>query len=317
MQDWQRAMAMLERLAGARTISPAESERLVSDIMRACGHIVTDQGFVGSGEGADCFVDAVLDGRRQRLAFEVKWTDRQADVESVEQARRMRELGRFDRTMVISRAGFSQRAHELAKSLALGEVDLLTPADLKNWLLKHRKTGSLDRDCVSIVRGAMRDLARRLAERPEELPTIEWRDLERILRETFEVLGFNVVLTRSSKDGGFDLELTSTAAGAKNVYLVEVKHWSKQKPGSSHLKKLIEVTASRKATGGLLLSTSGFAGTIYSGIAEVSAPVRLAGAEKVIALCRVFHRLGTGYWDHGRDLQGELYSGTSALTEKP
>jgi predicted RecB family endonuclease len=188
MQDWQRAMAMLERLLSARAILPAESERLVSDILRACGHTVTDQGFISSDEGADCFVDAVLDGRRQRLAFEVKWTERQADVKSVEQARRTRELGRVDRVMVISRAGFSPRAQELAKSLALGEVDLLTPDGLRNWLLKHRETGSHDRDCVSIVRGAMRDLARRLAERPEELATIEWRDLERILRETFEVL---------------------------------------------------------------------------------------------------------------------------------
>jgi restriction endonuclease Mrr len=113
------------------------------------------------------------------------------------------------------------------------------------------------------------------------------------------------------------LELNSVSAGASDVYLVEVKHWSKQKPGSSHLKKLIEVTTSRRASGGLLLSTSGFARTVYSGIAEISAPVRLAGPAKVIALCRAFHRLGTGFWDHDRDLQEELFCGTTALGEKP
>lgn len=83
---------------------------------------------------------------------------------------------------------------------------------------------------------------------PDELATVEWRDLERLLREVFEGIGFHVILTRPSKDGGFDLELTATERGQKQVYLVEVKHWSEQKPGTVHVRKLIKVTASRKAT---------------------------------------------------------------------
>jgi hypothetical protein len=63
-------------------------------------------------------------------------------------------------------------------------------------------------------------------------------------------------LTRPGKDGGFDLELSSTEGGQKRVYLVEVKHWTDQKPGPAHLKKIISVTASKRADGGLLLSTS-------------------------------------------------------------
>jgi hypothetical protein len=46
-----------------------------------------------------------------------------------------------------------------------------------------------------------------LAENPEQLDTVEWRDLERIMRETFEGLGFDTFLTRSTKDGSFDLQL--------------------------------------------------------------------------------------------------------------
>ena len=63
----------------------------------------------------------------------------------------------------------------------------------------------------------MRELARRLALHPEELPTVEWRDLERILRETFEGIGFDTKLTRSTKDGGFDLELTIAEKDAARV----------------------------------------------------------------------------------------------------
>ena len=64
-----------------------------------------------------------------------------------------------------------------------------------------------------------------------------------------KAMGAEVVLTRSGKDGGFDLELTVTTKSVKSTYLVEVKHWTEQKPGAGHLKKLIEVTARRGATG--------------------------------------------------------------------
>lgn len=315
MSGWHKAMTMLDRLESAKTLTPPDCERLVSDVLRACGHVVTDQGFVGTEAGADCFVEAQIDGNRQRIAFEVKWSNKQADVEAVHQALRMRELGKFDRTMVIARAGFSQQAQALANTSALGQVDLLSPGDLRNWLLKHRPSEATEPKQSLIIRAAMREIARLIAEHPEELATLEWRDLERVLRESFETLGFSVWLTRPGKDGGFDLELTTIVDGTKAVYLVEVKHWSDQKPGSSHLKKLIEVTTSRKASGSLLLSTSGFTRTIYSGIVEFSAPVHLAGSEKVISLCRAFHRIGTGYWQEAKDLQAELFSGTKRLGE--
>lgn len=58
-----------------------------------------------------------------------------------------------------------------------------------------------------ILRTAMREIAMAIAENPSFLKEIEWRDLERALREIFEKLGFETELTRSMKDGGFDLRL--------------------------------------------------------------------------------------------------------------
>ncbi len=161
----------------------------------------------------------------------------------------------------------------------------------------------------------MQQLARAVAERPEVLAKIEWRELEKVLREVFEGIGFGTKLTRPGKDGGFDLELSTAEGGQKRLYLVEVKHWAEQKPGPAHLRKFISVTASRQATGGLLLSTSGFSGTVYSGIAEFSAPVRLAERGKVVALCRAYYRLRSALWLEDVSLHQTLFSGTRALGE--
>src|SRR5271165_1604980 len=153
----------------------------------------------------------------------------------------------FDRAIVVSRAGFTRAAREQAESL--GEIDLFSPSDLWNWLSKQVQPEQLNKTCANIIRNARRELARRLALHPEEMPTVEWRDLERILRETFEGTGFDTELTRSTKDGGFDLELSITEQGQRTVYLVEVKHWSDQKPGKGHLKKLTKENSEEKIRG--------------------------------------------------------------------
>ena len=80
----------------------------------------------------------------------------------------------------------------------------------------------VDLPVVAIVAEFSRALARRLALSPGELADVEWRDLERLLAEVCGALGFETILTRSGKDGGFDLELRADG----NTYLVEVKHWS-------------------------------------------------------------------------------------------
>ena len=76
-----------------------------------------------------------------------------------------------------------------------------------------------------IVRNAMKALVIAIAENPEYLHDVEWRDLERILREVFETMGFDTKLTRSGKDGGFDLQLQCDESGKQKTFLVEVKHW--------------------------------------------------------------------------------------------
>ena len=163
----------------------------------------------------------------------------------------------------------------------------------------------------------MRQLAQLIAEHPEVLSSIEWRELEKVLREAFEEIGFDTKLTRPSKDGGFDLELTTTESGQRQTYLVEVKHRTEQKPGPSHLRKFVDVTALRQATAGLLLSTSGFTRTMYGGIFEFLLPVHLGEGDKVVSLCKIYYRLRSALWIEDTSFQDTLLSGTRAIGVQP
>jgi restriction endonuclease Mrr len=215
--------------------------------------------------------------------------------------------------MIVSRLGFSTEALQHADTIGLGQIDLFGPEHLRNWLSKQTEPPAAGSKCETIVRQAMRDIAKALVQHPEELAKVEWRDLERLLREVFEGIGFDTNLTRSTKDGGFDLELTVVEAGQREVYLVEVKHWAEKKPGISHVRKLVKVTASRQATAGVLLSTSGFTRPLHSGINEFLTPIHLGASEKLISLCRTYHRASCALWVEDASLQETLLSGTRSL----
>jgi hypothetical protein len=106
------------------------------------------------------------------------------------------------------------------------------------------------------------------------------------------------VLTRSTKDGGFDLRLTFEEHGRKTTHLVEVKHWSApSRPGSAVLQHFAHVVARETAEGGLLLSTSGFAENAAEGLTESEQRLlRLGNDTKVISLCKTYYKLNSEIW---------------------
>lgn len=310
MADWDLALALLERFERGERMLPADATKMVSAVFSACGSPVVDSGFMESERGVDLYIETTLSGRPQRLGVEVKYSRGPADEASVRQLLALRSFDHFDRSLIVSRAGFTPAALRLATANEVGMLDLLAPADLRNWLAKHAPQQAPDQSVDHVIRASMKALALRIAQVPAELASLEWRDLERVLREVFDGLGFDTRLTRSGKDGGFDLELIQVRNGEKSTYLIEVKHWTAQKPGLAHLKKLVQVTASRRASAGVLLSTSGFASTVYAGLAEISAPVRLGDGEKVVSLCKAYYRLDSAIWVEATDLESTLFDGT-------
>ncbi len=296
--DVSDALGMLVRFETDEALLPQAGEQLIGAVLRASGFAVTNSGFIESDTGVDCFFETRQDGALRRIGVDIKQSMRRpVEEDAVLQALHLQDSGQFNRMIVISRKGFTTGARDRAMAEGLGKIDLFGPGDLANWLSRYtEKEISAPNKATAIVRGAMRGLARLIAEDPRELANVEWRQLEQILHEVFEGLGFETRLTRSGKDGGFDLELKTRQDGNEETYLVEVKHWTTKKPGPKYLNKLIEVAASRAATGGVLLSTSGFAETIYKGIVEWPVPVRLGDRDKVVSLCKAYARLSTGLW---------------------
>jgi predicted RecB family endonuclease len=302
---------MLGRFEADPPLLGEEADRLVQSILRCCGYAVADSGFVENHDrGVDCYFVAPIEGRHQRVGVEVKSTPRKTGVDAVARALAIAQRGEFDRSWIIARSGFTHEAERLADSQGPGKVDLLTPADLRSWVAKQSSDADGQERDVAIIRQAMQQLACEIALNPESLHRREWRDLERILREVFERIGFDTRLTRPGKDGGFDLELSMRDEWGPKTYLVEVKHWSEKQPGSAVLKKLVKVSIERTVDGAILLSSSGFTKTINSGLLEAAAPpVRLGGKTKLVSLCRTYYRLSTGYWLE-EPLPATLYSET-------
>ncbi len=163
-----------------------------------------------------------------------------------------------------------------------------------------------------IIRTTMRSIACQVARNPALLQEVEWRDLERVLREVFEGLGFETRLTRPAKDGGFDLELRFTEQGEPRVYLVEVKHWVQgSRPGLDIVSDLFEVVVRQGASGGVLLSSSGFTQGARTGRTEiVRQNVRLGGGDKIVSLCQHFIENEAGLMVPVPSLPDMLLAGT-------
>jgi CRISPR/Cas system CSM-associated protein Csm3 (group 7 of RAMP superfamily) len=121
----------------------------------------------------------------------------------------------------------------------------------------------------NILRECGDKLIWQIANEAKCLDKIEWRDLERIMAQVFEEIGFKVILTDGSKDGGKDIILFCLSSdridgvfGVKKYY-IELKHWRSGKAVSEKpIQKLLEISAKEEATAAALFSTSGFASQI-------------------------------------------------------
>lgn len=161
---------------------------------------------------------------------------------------------------------------------------------------------------AAIVHEFTAALVRRLARSPQDLSLIEWRDLERVLAASCEGLGFEMRLTRSGKDGGYDIEL----AAKDERYLVEVKHWSAPSlVGFDEVGCFLEIVVTREAARGLLLSSSGFRSRVFAQRVELSPQrVALGDGRKIIGLCQRYVENERRVWHPTSDLAELLFLDT-------
>lgn len=165
---------------------------------------------------------------------------------------------------------------------------------------------------VLLMERLARDVIRAIAANQSELRQVEWRTLEHVLATALESLGFDTELTPSTKDGGKDIVLTCLEHGTRRSYAVEIKHWvAGKKVGGNHLKKFLDVLVTERHDRGLFLSTSGYASDAGGQLQHLEhRRLRVAGSDKMVALCRMFVLGESGLWIADRTPTEILFEGT-------
>lgn len=136
-----------------------------------------------------------------------------------------------------------------------------------------------------IIKSVHRALIEKIVDNPKFLDGVDWRTFERLMANVFEGIGFDVVLTPPSKDGGKDIVLCCMSRGTKKKYFIELKHWpSGDKVSDRHVQKF-EIIVSQNADAGLLLSTSGFTKSVTK---IKRNKVYLGDKKLVVALCETY-----------------------------
>jgi restriction system protein len=313
-QDLNRAKALIDRFEKDSSIAGLVAEDLIIEILNLCGLPATRIVPPGRPDnGVDCAFTTDKRHGGERFAVQVKTIARPANTEEVRRIVDHAARADYPRWLFVSRTGFTTAVRANLPALDAVKIELLSPEELRRWVEKitwfETPRGSRVR---AVVRESMRVLAAIIAQDHNELYELEWRQLEMVLREAFERLGYETVLTPGSKDGGFDLRLTFHEKGEKKVFLVEVKHWTApSRPGSDVVCDFAKVVAREEATGGVILSTSGFTKNVAEGLTEIERrKLRLGKDDKIIALCKTYYKIESEIWIADQDLTTTLYEGT-------
>jgi hypothetical protein len=97
---------------------------------------------------------------------------------------------------------------------------------------------------------------------PGQLRTMRPRQFEELVAELFDGFGFQVELTKTTRDGGFDVIAIGNKTIAASKYLIECKRYAETKKVGVHpVRSLFGVVNDERATKGILVTTSSFTAT--------------------------------------------------------
>jgi CxxC-x17-CxxC domain-containing protein len=157
--------------------------------------------------------------------------------------------------------------------------------------------GSVQRAYIGALRTFCERLAEGVADNPNFLDFLEWRQLEQMLAEVFSALGFSVTLGRGTKDKGKDLVLDCEFAGRRQRYYVQIKHWrSDKRINGVLLREFVNVVLRDRVDSGVMLSTSGFTSDAYEALTVLDRKIlQIGDRSTVCALCRTFVKSRGGF----------------------
>jgi HJR/Mrr/RecB family endonuclease len=311
---------LIRRLETSATpsASPQDAERIMGEIL---GPLLTEDGYTIEpvGHQRDIGVDFIARKRSpgesgaDEIAIEYKHFRQGAvGTEAVHRVLGAAMSAGFSRAMLVTNARFTYAAREaLRRSTPVG-IELVDLDSLRSWVSRLEQVPSLDVSQINLIRRVFsRELIALIVKNPRYLDEIEWREMERLLTEVFEGLGFEARLTPGSKDGGKDIVLTCQVASKTHMYYVEVKHWrSGQRVGAGAISEFLNVIVNEEVSGGLYLSTYGYCSNAIETLTEVQRQTLRFGTEtKIAALCKSYVKATSGIWSPEMTLPDLLYDG--------
>jgi len=103
------------------------------------------------------------------------------------------------------------------------------------------------------------ELIRYLAAHPTALHTLDSRLFEELIGELFRDLGYEVIVTPRSRDGGVDIRAVHKSSVGTLLYLIECKRYAPERPvGVEIVRALYGVAAAERASCAVLATTSYF-----------------------------------------------------------
>jgi predicted helicase len=219
----------------------------------------------------------------------------------------------YDKLLFVSNSRLTHKAEDMARRFGRVKVEIIDLEDIRSWIDRvYPGDGEQRHEAEIIIQLFSQNLAKAVAKDPTALEHIEWRDLERLLAEVFEGIGFKVELTAPSKDGGKDIILQCRLLGIHRSYIVEVKHWRSGKTvGSSAVKSFLTIIEEEGRDGGLYLSTYGYSSDAFQMLTEVERQrLRFGAKEKIVSLCRNYTKTHTAIWLPDGNLPEILFEAT-------
>lgn len=289
-------------------------DRVLSEI----GFGVSIMEYIGVTPSPDLVAEKNVDNKSYKIAIEIKGdsSHRKALVNGVETLNKVRLRDKYDKLLLIipNQTSFKSSYQRLKyKNLKFNPagIEIIDIEGLEKWA-NNLPTKEEINDVIFYIRQLNRNLIKLISENGNNLRMLEWRDLERVIAEIFEGLGFEVTLTPSSKDGGKDIILECKINAISKTFIVEIKHWrSQQKVGKVAIKEFSRIIINEKREKGLFLSTYGFTNNYFESLTERERKlVHFGDQSKIVELCKKYERVKGGILNPVENFEEILFENT-------
>lgn len=257
-------------------------------------------------------VDFIGMKENEKLGIEYKhYRNGSAGTDEVEELIHKANIVSLDRVIFLANKSFSQHTRAFANAVNPISLELLDIDGLKLWTSRVEANYE-ESEVIQVLRSYVSKLIELIANSSKALAEIEWRDIERVIAEVFDGLGFDAKLTPASKDGGKDVILECRAKGTRKSYIVEIKHWrSGQRVGEGKIREFLQVITREKRDGGLFLSTYGFVENAVESLTQIDREKVKFGTEtKIATLCKTYIKKKAGLWQSEEELPVILFEDT-------